>query len=334
MARSLAKVIATLFIEVVRGGAITSLLIAVVVPSALATVFLLSVDILYSQGGAVIALYTGRPTLLYSEKPLDNTTCIEVVVTNALVKTVSGVFEVQMYVASGFEKYVELNKLEVVSFSRNISRVVFSVGWLLASRYGLEPGSRISICIGKSCFPGYVTHVHRGNSYFNSIAIASGLELDSGRSMYLCRAEGNWILMDVVKDFSSSVMYAMNFLTLFTLLAYLPIQYLALNKSLAMLKEDIEILHGIGVSLSILRLGFATICCFLYLLLALYGISMGTLLVHFSTWILRFFGIVIVKKPVLSLEVLSMLTSVFLAIVVAEALLVSRRIGGSTWVGF
>ncbi|RLG80051.1 MAG: hypothetical protein DRO40_11775 [Thermoprotei archaeon] len=331
--RSLAKVVATLVIGIVRGRAIAPLLIAIVIPSAIATVFLLAVNILSSQSNIVTASYFGKPSLVYSEAPIDNATCARVFIVNTVVETINGTFEAQIHVADDFEEYIGLNGLRLTSSSEKDSKTIVSIGSSLANRYGLGPGSKISVCIDGECLSGNITHIHRGNRYLEHVIIVSGFEYVSGKPRYLCRVGSNWVLTSIMRDLESSTMHTMWFLSLFTLFAYLPILYLALNKILTILGGDMNVLRSIGVSRAFIRYGFVIACSFLCLLLVLYGVSIGTLLVHLSTWVLRFFGIVIMERPVLPLDVLSLLIMVFLAVTVVEAFIVSRRIGEPLWSG-
>ena len=329
----LVKATTTLIIGIIRGKAIAPLLIAIVIPSAIATVFLLAVNVLNSQSNMVIESYIGKSSLIYSKTPLDNTSCVRVFVGNVIVKTFNETFEAQVHVVNDFRKYIEINGLRIISSSEKDSKIIVSIGQLIARRYSLGLGSKISICINGKCYSGNITHIHHGNKYLDYVIIVSGIEYDSGKSQYLCRVESNWILTSIIRDLGSSTLYAMWFLSLFTLAAYFPILYLALNKTLAILREEVKILHGIGLSRSCIQYSFIIACSFLCLLLVLYGISIGTLLVHLSTWLLRFFGIIVIEKPALSLNMLSLLTIAFLITVIVEASIASRRIGDFIWSG-
>lgn len=85
----LVKATTTLIIGIIRGKAVAPLLIAIVIPSAIATVFLLAVNILNSQSNMVIESYIGKSSLIYSRTPLDNTSCVKVFVGNVIVKTIN-----------------------------------------------------------------------------------------------------------------------------------------------------------------------------------------------------------------------------------------------------
>ena len=329
----LVKATTTLIIGIIRGKAIAPLLIAIVIPSAIATIFLLAVNVLNSQSNMVIESYIGKSSLIYSRTPLDNTSCVRVFVGNVIVKTFNETFEAQVHVVNDFRKYIEINGLRITSSSKNDSKIIVSIGQLIARRYSLGLGSKISICIIGKCYSGNITHIHHGNKYLDYVIIVSGIEYDSGKPQYLCRVGSNWILTSIIRDLGSSTLYAMWFLSLITLIAYLPILYLALSKTLTILREDMNILYGIGLSRSCIQYGFIIACSFLCLLLVLYGISIGTLLVHLSTWLLRFFGIIVVEKPALSLNMLSLLTIAFLITVIVEASIASRRIGDFIWSG-
>ena len=331
--KHLVKATTTLIIGIIRGKAIAPLLVAIVIPSAIATVFLLAVNILNSQSNMVIASYIGKPSLIYSKTLLDNTSCVKVFVENTVIKTINETFEAQVHVVNDFRKYIELNGLRITSSSEKDSKIIVSIGQLIARKYGLGLSSKISICIDGKYYSGNITHVHRGNKYLDYVIIVSGIEYDLGKTQYLCRVGSNWVLTSIIRDLGSSTLYAMWFLSLITLIAYLPILYLALNKTLAILREDMNILYNVGLSRSCIQYSFIIACGFLCLLLVLYGVSIGTLLIHFSTWLLRFFGIIVIEKPVLSLNMFSLLLMMFLVAVIVEASIVSKRIGESIWSG-
>ncbi len=331
--RHLTIVTTSLLIGILRGRAITTFLVATVIPSAIITVFLLAVDILNTQTNMITAMYRGKPSLIYVEKPLGNISCVRVRIENVLVKTVNESFETQVHVVDNFTKYVELNHLRITKSSKTVSGEIVSVGWLLAEKYGLKPGSEITVCIGRDCYSTNITRIHIGSRCFGYIIIVSRHRSLFGKSGFLCRVKDNWILESIVEDLVSSTKYTMGFLSLFTLLAYAPILYLAHNKALTLIRRDLRILYSIGVSRTHLRLGFILATTLLSIVLVLYGVSIGTLLIHISTWILRFFGIIILEKPVLAPEALaSIITPLTIASLIVAGI-VSGRIGDAWWNG-
>lgn len=331
--RYLAKATTTLIILIIRGKAIAPLLIAIVIPSAIATIFLLTVNIVNSQSNVIIASYMNNPSLIYSRTPIDNASCTEIFVMNTFVKTFNMTFEAQIHFVNNFKKYIEMNKLVLIRSNEYYSNITVSIGLRMARKYNISPSSKISILINGKYYSLNITYIHHGSKYLDHIIIVSGIDYSPKETQYLCKARSNLILTNIISNLGSSILQAMWFLSLFTLIAYIPILYLAFNKILAVLKKDINILHYIGLSNTFIRYGFITASSIICVLLAIYGFSIGILFVHLSIWLLRFFGIVIIEKPVLSLNMCFFLITAFLVISFTMLFIVSKRIGGHTWSG-
>lgn len=331
--RYLAKATTTLIILIIRGKAIAPLLIAIVIPSAIATIFLLTVNIVNSQSNVIISSYMNNPSLIYSRTPIDNTSCTEIFVKNTFVKTFNTTFEAQIHFVNDFKKYIEMNRLVLIRSNEYHSNITVSIGLQIMRKYNINPNSKISILINGKYYSLNITHIHHGSKYLDHIIIVSGIDYSPRETQYLCKTGSNLILANIVNNLRSSILQVMWFLSLFTLIAYIPILYLAFNKILSVLKKDINILHYIGLSNTYIRYGFIVANSIICMLLVLYGFSIGILLVHLSIWLLRFFGIVIIEKPILSLNMCFSLITAFLVISFTILFIVSKRIGDHTWSG-
>jgi len=308
-----------------RGRSLQLLALALVVPVAISTSLSLTVLALEEQSRILIKPYEGKPAVMAFNNPPKVGDCVSVYITSALVHTQRGVLMTQVNIVDNVEEYARV--LGVRMSKPPGANAILSAGATLGAEYGLRPGSPTTICVGGTCVDGVVTSNHYGLGLLNYALVTNDGRLKEGGGEYLiCRVPDNEILKGVVSALNNDVRNFIEFLQASILLPYALILYLALSKVAVAIKDEGEVLLGLGLSVGVVRRAFVASCLLLGIALVINGMALGTFLTHVALWSMRFFGKVLTARPLPSLETIALFMFVYAMGLSSFGYLASKRI--------
>lgn len=263
--------------------------ISISLPIAVATVLSGSIALLYSQTGLILDLYSKQPSVLVRMSPYNSScTATNILYIDIVYRNRS--FSVQVHSVWDLDLYLEIMGIRITKRMDENYRCFFSLGRGVSELYGIDVGSSVTLCLGGHCSNRTVVAIHSGNSYLNHIAIVDSETYRNGHRMYFCKSGYNYALQGIARNFGKNTESIAGFLSTATVVPYLVVTYLAVDRVWNMCRDELAVLYTIGLNPSSLWLYFYTVALFVAFLSVAYGISIGVVALYLGLWFLKLLG--------------------------------------------
>lgn len=204
-----------------------------------------------------------------------------------------------------------------------------SVGYLLAKSYGLSIGQELYARVDGVSRKLYIVAIHRTGGELDLYILTFNHSISDGARYLLRSVNRTGVFIDTASFLGEEVLSVAT--TFFTLFSFITIVAIGMNLhrlglSLAKVFRD---LYVTGFSRKTLLLFYYITCCIAVLIGWILGLALGLAFIQSSTYILRFFGLVVLVKPFLKPGDLVVIASVVLAPLVLVPGVVWRITRGS-----
>jgi len=325
---------AALLIKVIiRGRAITPLIVVMIIPSSLATIFYLSAEAIVSQASSAVEAHEIGQAVIVSHTDLGG--CASASIVDIVIRRADQSFAAQLSLVSDLKAFIEIAGVRIVRAVKAVDsqQPVISIGVGIASKYNLSPGNSIIMCSAGACISGAISSLHSGPGFTSYIAISN---IDSpwvGEKIYICRARSKDIIASIMGSLGMEVREMARFLSIASLAPYAVLSYLALTNIVMSHRGELEVLRGMGAPIGVVRIGFIFSSVAIASVMLLNGIALGTIAVHLSIWMLRFLGMASLARPSPPDALFTEISSVYLLATALASCLAARLLGGRLWSG-
>ncbi len=279
---------------VLKGSVLLSMVLAVSVPVAVATIFLLGSN-LASQELSLLATTSSSTTCRISQT--NTLGCTQICITSAEVVNEKGE-KVKATVISA-SKPNEFLRYVGCKLSGEIG-TVFGEG--LARVLGVRVGDNVVVCSEGLCQSLNVSGVCRGG-------LSNVLVLNSQgncESIFLCCLSGSGNRYVFAQGMAKDLGNLLHSISYLVMIAYVPLIYLTVRKICLIVSDELRLLNEQGLSLPSLRTHFSLAVLLIATTFTVYGVSLGLFVFNAGLWVLRFFNIFVPFRASLDMALIPM----------------------------
>lgn len=324
--KSFCSLIKMVMLMHIRSRVVLILVLSISMPIAMATAVSLSTTLLHEQAKAVAELVELRPSIILVDTDGIHEDCVAVDVVNARIAYDGHSFYAQVHIVRELNRYLDTLNIKLRNRS-SFQDHILSIGEATASRYGIDIGRRITICLSRQCFNLTVQAIHRGHGFLNYVVITDSSVIHTNSTIHLCLSTANPSFVGILQSVSKNTRTLLDFFSITIPLSYVPIVFIAINRVIDSYKNDIALLTGLGVSRRELALCFISVLILAVYIFALYGVALGTVVFYLSTWILKLIGVPVFARPLPSIDLAVILPVTYVPSVVLSIFLVFARLG-------
>ncbi len=289
-------VLRTLLLVMLRSRSIITLALVIVIPISITTVLILGSEVIQERVAIISDMVKGTSVIAYITHMNNTKSCVVASVTNVTISNGEESIEVLMMTTGDVNKFLDLLKVRVIkSLGKSIDS---SLGIELARILNLSVGKHITVCLNNSCMKLIVDSIHSCRCILDySLIVRSNVSL--GQTLVLLEVPRKVIASSILVSTSKDLTKLMYVLSFMTIISYIVLIYLGFKRLALSIRNDVFLIHEIGITLRSIRLCFAIAATALSLILTLYGTALGLVITHSSIWVLRFFNVYLPLRPTL-----------------------------------
>lgn len=298
--RSLMRTALVLMLSIIRSKALISLMIVLLVPSTILSIIINGQHLIQDQSNILLENYKGSPIVLIQQEPKSKD-YLKLQVLNVIIRHENYSVSTLIYLVENINAFLKTTRVRIIKSIEEINGSCVSLGIRISNRLNIPLGSNIILYVNNSPLPVKVIALHRGSGIYDYIVLAKGIVNSSNRKYYLFRANSSTLVSSIINDLNNDFSLILTILAVPTMLFYSIIVFLAFLKLIKYIEVDIQSLVNLGIPLSTIRISYAVASTILGVLFIIYGLSLGTMLVHLSIWIARFYNIYFTSRPLIPL---------------------------------
>ncbi len=286
---SLTSTIAVITLSLMRRGALPLLVVTLSVPAAVATIYVLLPIAAREQATLVAGVFSGhnyyavgvdgRARIFFGE------------VTSRNVST-------DAYVIFADEDFIHNHAPSLTGRCGSMGKRWASVGVTLSSLLAVGVGDHIEVCVGEQCVTYVIACINRGEGVLRASAIIVGENPPVEGGWGLSTGKSGPMVRELISGLNRFLRGFSDVITLFIAVAYFPVAYIGVRRTIELVSDSIASLRALGVNASVTRFGVFASIIILSIASAFFGLGLGTLMTHVGAWAATLFGAMVGVRPV------------------------------------
>lgn len=310
-----------LLLITLRSRSVITLALVIVIPTSITTVLILGSEVVQGRVSEVSDIVTGTTVVARVTRTSGVEGHIIASITDATISNGEDSVEASVVVTEDVSDYLKFFKTRVIkSLSKFINT---SIGIELAQTLKVGIGDYVTVCLSNSCKNLIIDSIHSCRCILDySLLVRSNLSV--GPALVFRELPREVIAFGILASTSGDLSKLMYTLSVMTMISYIVLIYLGFRRLTSSIRNDVFLIHELGISLRSIRSHFAIVAATLSLLLSLYGTALGLVITHLSIWVLRFLDVYLPLRPTLPYPWLALLSLMIAAIALPVGYITSR----------